>query len=275
MDFFIVDLTGRHFKFENAVPDTTILDIKKFMAPKLKVDDEKRVILINQGQQLTDVSATLQSLGITAETITSTKFYALLKFVAPRHLFDGNCHPLVINDLPIGGPPTRPDIAESQCSLEKFLNELDLNLIDAESAATVDVELLKKVRAFEESDNILLPECLHTFLTRTGMAKICSSQLAFNPLVVMDADFMWGAPFYVHVDKEQHEHAVLFMMDHQGCGYWYAVWKQPDNHIQRLSDCSVYVLFGGQEFVMNETVYPTSRHFWQFLCDYASKPKLS
>jgi len=38
-------------------------------------------------------------------------------------------------------------------------------------------------------------------------------------------------------------------------------------------DCEVFVLFGGQEFDFTKSVYLTSRHFWNFLADFAIKSK--
>jgi hypothetical protein len=69
----------------------------------------------------------------------------------------------------------------------------------------------------------------------------------------------------------------MFLFDHQGCCYWYAVWDSQNAEAAHAEphqqDVEVYVLFGGQEFELGRTAYLTSHNFWQFLTDYAAKSK--
>lgn len=266
MNFYICDLTGRHYSFL-ASEESIVLDVKRFMAVNFGLlEDVSRVILIYQGQKLTEDSLKLSSLGLTSATASSFRMHSLIKFKAPEYLFDGQPHPFQINDISIGGPAIREDLSYS---LESFLKEMNLEE-DLETLLHnhVDVQHQIVVNNIESKYQITLPQPLIQFLSYPNISKLCQ-KLALNPLVITDYSMDWGAPIYLKL-AEQNRHAFLFMMDHQGCCYWYCIWNENNVNPNEIS-CEVYVLFGGQEFELGSTVYLTSRSLWLFLTDYAYK----
>jgi hypothetical protein len=286
MDFFIVELSGRHHRFTGANETTTVGDARRFICMQSLGEalesalTRVKIHLIHQGTLLTDDNVTLSSLGLNSETSESFRLHCVFKPLPSRILFDGNCHPVVINGVPIGG-----DLKNQQTEIEYSRNTF-LSLIsqsDSISTATetpiersllVNQEAVQAMNDFISqqgvaTSNFKIPTCLFDFLTCQGISELCMEKLPFNPLVLTDRSMDWGAPFLVLPTETVRRAAMLFMMDHQGCCYWYAVWTLSDSSDKViLDDCEVYVLIGGEEFIWGETVYPTSRHFWKFLIEF-------
>lgn len=291
MNFFVIELSGRHYQFVDANDQTTVGDVRKFISTSMKIvelfeSQQVKILLIHQGTLLTDDMMTLSSIGLTPETSERFRIHTIVKKLPPRELFDGNCHPFVINDLSIGGDideqtgeDTTPATTPSTYSLQTFLSKLqqtktlsqeELALISTTS--TEDRNEVTSLSALEQSEGFQLPKCLKEFFTFQGLPQLCCTHLALNPLIITheNRSIDWGAPLVIKPplkcdNNEDHRKAMLFMMDHQGCCYWYAVWNNRDASAE---DCEVYVLIGGEEFTWNETVFLTSKHFWRFLVDF-------
>ena len=314
-------MSGCSHMFKGATADSTVGDVRSFIAPLLRVP-ASRVLLVQSGQQLKDDAVTLLSLGLSGSSdppfIDPTFIvYALLKFKAPDALFDGLPHPFGLNGLAIGGdwlgneeseaplqsPPSQrytlgsfaSGLAECASSgkaapfvtatalLQGDERDSDETAVAPENGSakkTLESQLL----AIESANGVTIPRCVKALLTNAALRKACFTHLGCNPLVCDDFSeeraAICDSPFYVRAAEDKA--CVLFMGDHQGCCYWYAVWDpSKEQKAEERNDqtsipleigaegVSVYVLFGGQEFDIGTTAYLTSANFWRFLSDYA------
>jgi hypothetical protein len=254
MEFYVVEMSGRHHRVSAARGETSIAEIKSQISLMLSVPVD-RLILVRQGERL-DNAATVNSLGLKPETADSFRMHVMISFKAPDVLFDGDVHPFILNGIPLGGPCKRPGMVDSAGSLQEFLatissipsalqttqdpssssSSVSSAQVEDESKSIpteVDADAEAAIADLETQHQIRLPICVRDFLCRPGVSKACFQRLAFNPMVPQPAQRQdWGvAP----VIKQQLENrpgfdqpracdGCMFLFDHQGCCYWYAIW---------------------------------------------------
>lgn len=229
MDFYIVELSGQHHRFQGATEGTTIKDIRKFMAHLLNLTDYSRVLLIHSGSRLDDDSVRVISLGLTAETASSFRFHAIVKFKAPQYLFDGQPHPFLINDISIRGDRRQP--MDFLYNIHSYLNAVAFS--GGKQDGNVNEIVEQSLTALAKSNHVNIPQCIRSFLCNSELVRHSQSYLSLQPLIITDHTTYWGAPSFVHISPCQS--ALLFMMDHQGCCYWYAVWIHADNDTRPIT----------------------------------------
>eukprot|EP01040_Poterioochromonas_malhamensis_P017176 gene17176-19683_t len=265
MEFYVVDVTGRHHKITDITVNTTVEEVKQQLAPKLGQDDISSIILLRDGVQRNNQDL-ISSLGLTVENQSSFKMYVAVQRRFNRSLFDGHPHPFILNGLPIGGESPYEDIASSPCSYESFLRELQIPVADV---SEIDEVMHQRIQSFEEENFIQLPTCIKDFILSKELPNLCCQKLAMNPFVI-NTEANWLFPIFIKLSEDKF--AFLFLADHQGCCSWYGIWTQPVGE-GAVNDCQVYVHLSGEEFDLNQTVHLTSNHFWQFLTDYARKSR--
>eukprot|EP00026_Physarum_polycephalum_P016335 Phypoly_transcript_17215.p1 GENE.Phypoly_transcript_17215~~Phypoly_transcript_17215.p1 ORF type:complete len:250 (+),score=27.32 Phypoly_transcript_17215:51-752(+) len=230
------------------------------MATKLNVQKERIALVSDRNLDFAADDALLSDLGIS----TLTKLYVIAKFLAPMELFDGLPHPFHLNDHKIGGD-LHP--YSSPCTLITFLESLKIPKEKYDEFQQKDATYTNPLDQLEKAARITLPSPVYALLTNKPLQDICFEKLIYQPMV---PNVVTQENIFVNLlEVTPERNAVLFLQDHQGCCYWYAVWDKQAEQTGRLQDCEVYTLFGGQNFEENRTVYLTSRHFWQFLVDYA------
>lgn len=260
MQFYVVDLSGRHLLYENATSSTIILDVKKFAGVKLGVTKLSQIHLIYNGTLCSDQDQTLISLGLSEENQNSFRLYAVIKPELPDFLFDGDVHPFIINDFSTGGKSSMELIDPS---FEVFMSEVSVGEFNS-LQREIDDDVVRRLEQLERDQLVSLPICVKEFLSQKNISELCCQHLAMGPMVLTGPVDHLDAPMYQ--DLPNNRAALMFMMDHQGCCFWYAVW---DKQTQPQT-CEVHVLVGGQDI---SQLYPTSRNFWGFLCDYARKSR--
>ncbi len=234
----VKELSGRHHSVSRT-PDTSVTQLAAIVAPLLGCTAE-RVQLVFGGRVLAGDE-------LVSDVPAGAWVMALVRFALPARLRDGACHPFSLNGMPIGGDlrdDVAPDVgqAEFAAALESLPAQEGFAGTDR-NAPDVDELTLEVGRE--------VPECLRHFL---GMDSRQFSKLAFNPIVPLRAD--WTASF--RVLREANDRVlVCFLIDHQGCCYWYL----------DLESLDVFVNFGGVAFA--DGSYLTSRSLWRFLCEYA------
>lgn len=314
MRFAICEMSGRTCIYDKATDTTTVKDARAFAANMLNLSSQpERVILILKGQQLKDDDTTLVSLGLSADedgfggAPYSLKMHALVKFQAPKWLFDGTPHPFPLNGIAIGGDQNKDRDAAtfSMVSFAKALaalkmtDKIDPTLAPPAAAAFASLEketllllgggggggddagnatLVQQLESIEATNKVTIPSCVKAFLFRRLLREAASQRLAFSPFIVHDFGpnaVMWDCPTFVRPSDD--EAGLVFMGDQQGCCYWYAMWD-PTATTASEKRCSggddhnavsVYVIFGGQEFDLSATTFLTSTSFWRFLTEYA------
>ncbi len=263
--FTVVDVTGRHHKITNITVNTTVEEVKQQLAPKLGQEDISSIILLRDGVQRNNQDL-ISSLGLTVDNQLSFKMYVAVQRRFNRSLFDGRPHAFILNGLPIGGRSPYKDIASSPCSYEDFLRELQ---IPVEHVNEIDEVMHQRIQSFEEENSVLLPICIKDFILSKELPNLCFEKLAMNPFVI-NTEYIWQDPIFIKLSEDKF--AFLFLADHQGCCSWYGIWTQPVGE-RTVNDCQVYVHLCVEEFDLNQSVYLTSNHFWQFLTDYARKSR--
>lgn len=263
MEFYIVDLTGRHYQFTNTTADTTIYDVKVFLAPSFNLaDDVTPIHLIYQGQLCEHGEQKLSALGLSPGTQAQFKLHCVVKFPPPppSSFFENEPVPMVINGISLGGTGETTTVA----TYEDFLQEFGFTANQINDLEQVDADIAVQIEEFEECEGLCLPTCLKTLLSRKGLPKYIFEKIAINPFVLVNFDEEHDAALVEAVTDAKV--AFLFMMDCQGCCYWYAVWDHTKE--EEFNDCEVYVLSGGEEFIPGSTALLTSKHFWQFFIDF-------
>jgi hypothetical protein len=167
----------------------------------------------------------------------------------------------VINGISLGGTGETATIATYQ----DFLQEFGFTADQINGLEQFYGDMVEQIHVFEEEEGLRLPNCLKTLFSREGLPKYIFEKIAINPIVLInfDDDHDDAALIEQVTDTKV---AFLFMMDCQGCCYWYAVWDHTKE--EELDDCEVYVLSGGEEFIPGITAVLTSKHFWQFFIDF-------